>query len=269
MKHIGVIGFCFALVWATPLQKVQSKTVPLKNIGPRIINGEEAALGQIPWQAGLYFLGNNITYWFCGGSVISQEWILTAAHCLVEVQEGYAFTGLVDLNNLDVGVSTDVSYFVLHPNYNATTLDNDIGLVKIKVPLKFDENQAPIALSEDFLEDGTDVTLSGWGVLNDEGDTETANLNYVNLVVISNNECNEYYEDFVTDNMVCASSGTSTVKGPCNGDNGGPVVINATTNPVLVAIVSFISDQGCESNLPSGYIRTASYRDWIREETGV
>ncbi|CAH1365742.1 brachyurin-like [Tenebrio molitor] len=269
MKHIGVIGFCFALVWATPLQKVQSKTVPLKNIGPRIINGEEAALGQIPWQAGLYFLGNNITYWFCGGSVISEEWILTAAHCLVEVQEGYAFTGLVDLNNLDVGVSTDASYFVLHPNYNATTLDNDIGLVKIKVPLKFDENQAPIALSEDFLEDGTDVTLSGWGVLNDEGDTETANLNYVNLVVISNNECNEYYGDFVTDNMVCASSGTSTVKGPCNGDNGGPVVINATTNPVLVAIVSFISDQGCESNLPSGYIRTASYRDWIREETGV
>lgn len=44
----------------------------------------------------------------------------------------------MDLNNLDVGVSTDASYFVLHPNYNATTLDNDIGLVKIKVPLKFD-----------------------------------------------------------------------------------------------------------------------------------
>ena len=75
MFHI-VILFCFYVVLG--------HTLPLENTGPsdvRIINGENATLGQFPWQVGLY-LGFDDTVWFCGGSIISENWILTAAHCL-------------------------------------------------------------------------------------------------------------------------------------------------------------------------------------------
>ncbi|KAJ3638663.1 hypothetical protein MTP99_002010 [Tenebrio molitor] len=267
MKYFGVICLCFSLVWATPLQKSRSKAVPLKNIGPRIINGEEAGLGQIPWQAAVHFSGQGFA-WFCGGSIISEEWILTAGHCVNGAEQATVLTGLVDLDG-DVGVTSDKGDFVLHEGFNAETLDNDIGLVKLKVPLELNENQAPIALSGDFLEDGVNVTVSGWGVTSDASGTVTQFLNYVGVMIITNDECNEYYAGSVPDQMVCAKSASDTVKSPCNGDSGGPVVINAENEPVHVAIVSFVSDQGCEVGIPSGYVRTAAYRDWIQEKTGV
>jgi secreted trypsin-like serine protease len=194
MRCFIVICLCLSLVWGTPLQKGRSKPVPLKNIGPRIINGEVAALGQFPWQAAVHFSGQGFI-WFCGGSIISEEWILTAGHCVYEAENATASTGLVGLYE-HIGVMSKISDFVLHPGYNADTLENDIGLIKLKEPLKFDENQAAIALSEDFLEDGVHVTVSGWGTTSDDSPNVNPVLNYVELLIVTNDECSKYYPDF-------------------------------------------------------------------------
>ena len=86
--------------------------------------------------------------------------------------------------------------------------------------------------------------------------------------------------------MICANSPSSQIRSSCSvsiilsfaqlsvnykiqGDSGGPAVVNGTTNPVHVAIVSFVSTKGCEAGLPSGYTRTAYYRDWIKNNTGI
>lgn len=87
---------------------------------------------------------------------------------------------------------------------------------------------------------------------------------------MTNTACTAYYGDFIDDNIVCTDSGSfSTIHQPCVGDSGGPVVINRDTNPVHVATFSFVNGIGCDIPYPAGYTRTASYRQWIKEKTGV
>ncbi|KAJ3638659.1 hypothetical protein MTP99_002006 [Tenebrio molitor] len=69
--------------------------------------------------------------------------------------------------------------------------------------------------------------------------------------------------------MICASSGTTSVKSTCSGDSGGPVITNEFASPVHVAIISFVGDSGCESDNIFGFTRTAYYRNWIKSSTGV
>ncbi|KAJ3649455.1 hypothetical protein Zmor_021196 [Zophobas morio] len=127
-----------------------------------------------------------------------------------------------------------------------------------------------VNLASDELEADVDITVSGWGLTSDSGSTISESLNYVELRTITNDDCNQYYgPGAVLPEMVCANSPTSEVRGTCNGDSGGPVIINPDSNPIHVAIVSFVSNQGCESGIPSGYTRTAYYRDWIKENAGV
>jgi hypothetical protein len=98
MQFLGFICFLMSLPWALPLEEGGSTLVPLKDIGmlskfhtfnlgsliftgPHIILGSDASLGQLPWQAALY-LSNGTDSWFCGGSIISKVWVLTAGHCV-------------------------------------------------------------------------------------------------------------------------------------------------------------------------------------------
>jgi secreted trypsin-like serine protease len=78
MKHITIFCVCFVLVWATPLQKSPLIKVSVKDIDSRIINGYQAGLAQFPWQATLFVS----SHFVCSGSIISEEWILTAAQCI-------------------------------------------------------------------------------------------------------------------------------------------------------------------------------------------
>ncbi|CAH1365736.1 hypothetical protein MTP99_002005 [Tenebrio molitor] len=266
MKRFNIILLCIPLVWGSPFQIGSFKSTPLKDIESRIINGEQAILGQFPWQVAMYFDGNYM--WFCSGSVISEEWILTAGHCVDGAQSVRIFAGLVKLDG-NVGAVSESTEFFLHEGYNSETLENDIGLVKLNKLLSFDNFLKPITLSEEILDTNVEITVSGWGTTSDDSGVISQMLNYVDLLTITNSECAKAYGDEIFDGMVCAISGSDSVKSPCSGDSGGPVVIDADTNPIHVAVVSFVSNDGCEADSPSGYTRTAFYRDWIKNKTGV
>jgi secreted trypsin-like serine protease len=135
MKRFNIILLCIPLVWGSPFQMSSFKSTPLKDIESRIINGEQAVLGQFPWQVAMYFDGNYM--WFCSGSVISEEWILTAGHCVDGAQSVRIFAGLVKLDG-NVGAVSESTAFFLHEGYNSETLENDIGLVRLSKLLSFD-----------------------------------------------------------------------------------------------------------------------------------
>ncbi|XP_063918631.1 brachyurin-like [Zophobas morio] len=257
--------FCILLSHVFPLEEEVKPGILQVTYG-RIINGENATLGQFPWQVGVD-LGFNDTIWFCGGSIISEYWILTAAHCLDRAELAYVYVGTVDLVMVPEVILS--SEFILHEEYNANTLANDIGLIKLRVNLSFNTIIAPIALASEPLEGGEEVVVSGFGVTADGEDGVNPFLNYITVTTITNSECMEIYGNAILDNMVCTSAGADPVKGACIGDTEGPAVLNADTDPLHVGIASFVGQTGCKNGNPSGFTRTAYYREWIKENTGV
>jgi secreted trypsin-like serine protease len=256
------------LVWATPLQKSPLKKVSAKDIDSRIFNGTRAGVGQFPWQAALYVHAEPPL--FCSGSIISEEWILTAAQCLVGAESATVLAGFMDLSNQGQVIAqvAESSEVILHQDYDPDAFDNDIALIKLQTPLTFNVDVVPIALAEDFLENGIDVRVSGWGASSDADSSLSRFLSYVDLVAIRNSDCIAIYGNVIVDSMVCAQA-RAMLKGACLGDGGSPLVVNADISPVLVGLVNFISPNGCESGYPTGFTRIASYRNWIRDNSGV
>lgn len=133
----------------------------------RIINGQEANEYQFPHQTILILFGPNITG-LCGGSVIHQKWILTAAHCFIGiyyVRVGYGSTKYSRMT------WQNTSLMLPHPQYNGTIHANDVGLIKLCKAIKFDESVKPISLVKncencnDFVD--TDALVSGFGLIDD------------------------------------------------------------------------------------------------------
>ncbi|XP_068904406.1 brachyurin-like [Tenebrio molitor] len=233
----------------------------------RIIGGEIARAAQFPFSASIYISTDDGTY-FCSGALIDNEWVLTSGQC---VDGGKLFTLRLGSNSLTANdasltrVSSD-SYF-LHPDFNPETLENDVGLIKLRMPITYSDYIQPINyISEISLPDGAQVTTTGWGQISDEAAGLVDELNYVHLVTLSNEECKLAYGSQVTENMLCVEGNYN--EGTCKGDLGSPLILYGSRGYTYhVGISSFISTNGCESTDPSGFTRTAPYREWIRNIT--
>ncbi|XP_069688740.1 brachyurin-like isoform X1 [Periplaneta americana] len=237
--------------------------VRVRDASSRITNGQTASRGQFPWQAGLTidFSG------FCGGSIISNDWLLTAGHCIGGTYE--VTLGANNINNPESeAVIFRTSSSIRHEGYNSDTLANDIGLVKMSVT--YSTYISPISLpprsDQGNTFAGQSVRVSGWGINSDSATQLTENLQYVDLTVITNQECNSVY-GVITSGMICVS--TPGGKSTCSGDSGGPLIHSQNGGYVQVGVVSFSAASGCEAGLPAGFTRVTSYLDWIQTNTGI
>ncbi|KAJ3638467.1 hypothetical protein MTP99_001830 [Tenebrio molitor] len=269
MKYIATFIICFVLVWATPLQKSPLKKVPAKDIDSRIIDGDLAVLGQFPWQVALYITHASTIQFRCSGSIISEQWILTTASNIYGFDSVTVVAGVVDLNGSGVLTQSSevIPYYDFNPPKNVV---HNIGLIRLSTPLTFNRYVAAITLADNLLEDGADVTISGWGATSSHSDDDsTQHLYYADLVTIRNSECSAIYGNILESTVVCAGPGTDSVKNACYDDSGDPLVLDVNTNPVHVGLLSSLGSLNCESGIPSGFIRTAFFRNWIRDVTGV
>ncbi|XP_067644250.1 collagenase-like [Eurosta solidaginis] len=237
-------------------------------VSPRIGNGQTAAANQFPYQAGLLlFDGEN--WGFCGGSLISKEWVLTAAHCTLNAVRGLVYLGSITRFDRTVRLEVDKCDIKGHPEYDMETKINDIALIKIPA-VKYSAAIKPVSLpkcsaSYPTYVDET-VVASGWGRTSDTSTSCSPVLQFANLKVIPNEVCAEEYGSIkIGSGMVC----TSTVNriGICVGDSGGPLVLASSKRQI--GIISFYSHKGCESDSPAGHTRVTSYLDWIQANTGL
>ncbi|KAK4878655.1 hypothetical protein RN001_011161 [Aquatica leii] len=230
---------------------VLSYALSLINAFPneRIVGGQPASISTYPYQASLRSMSNTH---FCGGSIISDEWILTAAHCLPGRTARNMFV-VVGTNSLNSGGSRyTVSEIISHPNYNEDSNVNDIALIKISGKIVFGPNVKPVRLSLDYPPTGSNLTLTGWGLQAYPSDSLPNILQFINLYSIDIEHCKSILFSFpITSNHLCTVH--SKGKGACQGDSGGPLVYN----DIQVGIVSW--GIPCAKGFPDIFTSVSSF----------
>ena len=240
---------------------------PKTGLEPRIVGGEPAQSGDYPWAASIAVVQQNGSLFsYCGGSLISPEWVLTAAHCPVQVGHK-VILGRLNLTTNE-GEVLNVVQVISHEAYNSNTSDSDIALVK----LERSSSKTPISLvpaSSNLAASGNNFTVVGWGLLEEDGMASDA-LMEVTVPVISNQSCQAKYNGTgvnITENMLCAAD---PGKDSCQGDSGGPgmVVDIAQDMDRLAGVVSF--GIGCaRPDFPGVYTRVSQFVDWIHDNADL
>ncbi|KAJ3656406.1 hypothetical protein Zmor_015486 [Zophobas morio] len=233
----------------------------------RIVGGTDAYSAQFPYSVAVYTQGSSGSF-FCGGTLISNEWIVTAGHCADGALQFTIRLGSNTLSGTDPNrVTVATTQYFVHPEYNPMTLEHNIALIKLRMPVELTSYIQPIALPTNDIPIYAHLTAVGWGQINDATPELSDHLQYVSLITISNIECANVYGYQVSDDMVCAAGNYN--EGTCLGDTGSPL-IEHIYNPQSVrfaGVASFISGDGCDEPHPSGYTRVYLYLDWIANIT--
>jgi secreted trypsin-like serine protease len=217
---------------------------------PFIIGGGETTIASAPWMVQLGYsdpaTGNG---YFCGGTLVAPNKVLTAAHCVAGldwVSNGAVLAGTTDLDDYATGTPAGVYRQWTHPRYNEATAQNDIAVLTLDRPLE--QQWLRLAASDDsaLYKAGTAATVYGWGLTSGAEDaTLSTKLKKASLPLVADSTCNSAMQavlgddEFIEGSMICAGTpATGADEGtnsPCNGDSGGPLVVGNK----IVGIVSW------------------------------
>ncbi|XP_053394897.1 fibrinolytic enzyme, isozyme C-like isoform X1 [Mercenaria mercenaria] len=269
----GIFILCFLQVQSAAVasDEAGSRTLSKPMGVSRIINGIEATPYEFPHQAALLSMGATGGSHMCGGSVIAQDWVLTAAHC-VEGRTPSSLAIVVDLHdytNPGNYIWFDIEDIIMHNNYNQGSggFPNDVALLRLK-PNGQDITKNIIKIASgtsDYA--GQICTISGWGVKVDG--SGASKLKKADVSVLSKSQCVSYWGSKNILNQHICVKGYDTVEGSgsCNGDSGGPLVCGNE----LVGVTSW-GFSGCHDGgvvtYPSVYARVTSFYDWINSNCG-
>lgn len=255
----------------------------------KVVNGRDAVRGAYPWQVMLWDHARHV---FCGGAIINERWIITAAHCFDGQSKkgggsgrGSALNGgnnniprvEVRLGKHDQTVpeeenefATNVEDIVRHPDYakdNPGQYDNDIALIRVRDNIPFSEYISPICLGSsaelrDVFTKSRYGVISGWGRLKDNG-PQPRYLQELKLPIQPRDVCVSSTNHTVTDNMFCAGYAQDVIGDACKGDSGGPFIANHGGRWFLLGIISW--GEGCGIAGKYGfYTRVDNYFYWIQ-----
>nr|WP_277605849.1 serine protease [Glycomyces sp. L485] len=222
----------------------------------QIINGQPAAEGQYPWMVALAD-ASDLSYNFCGGSLVADDVVLTAAHCTVEPAppDFVIRHGSVDIDATDVYQVADVH---TADRYNDWTFANDWALVKLAQPVPGAET---IELTTEDRADWGVFEVAGWGVT--ENGWGSDELRFVEVPHISDADCaGAYGSEFEAVSMICAGDLANGGVDSCQGDSGGPLISVQGSRAVQVGVVSW--GYGCaEAGRPGVYANVGALIDDI------
>lgn len=241
---------------------------------PYIVNGEDAEVGAWPWQASFQQSGAH----FCGGAVISDQWILTAAHCVVLGPQG-PFKVVLGLHDQKGQYGQPETYesakVIAHADFDmyAKFILNDIALVKLDRKINLENPRVeivPMAEAGGSEFTGAECFLTGWGRMSGFANGIAETLQQVETTGISQEQCSNLWDGFpwyfkIKPSHLCFYTGKG---GACQGDSGGPAVCKENGAWVLAGVTSGGSPI-CNVKKPSIYTRVSAFRDWISENSGL
>ncbi|XP_060072029.1 trypsin-3-like [Ylistrum balloti] len=233
-----------------------------------IVGGSEATPNSWPWMALLEYNG----YHVCGGTLISNRHVMTAAHC-VEGTMGVASKWTVRLGVHDKTSSNPheqsalLSSITSHRRYSSANINNDIAIMELNSPVTINDYVTPACVTDTDVQAGTNCVAAGWG--DTQGNGSSNILRQVTVPIISQEICSsaQYYGRYLnTKTMLCAGYEEGG-RDACQGDSGGPLVCPTAGNTwTLTGITSW--GFGCaEAFSPGVYTRVSNYFEWISNNT--
>ncbi|XP_039388451.1 serine protease 27-like [Mauremys reevesii] len=252
---------------------------PLVSLSGRILNGQDAKAGAWPWQVSVQRYGSHI----CGGSLISESWVVSAAHCFDPSVANSSYR--VQLGENQIGSATPPQSFssvkrvVPHPNYNSSTFLADIALVELEKPIAFTASISPVCLLDASVRvpAGDACWVTGWGNIRPQESSSLAEtLQELEVPTIDTTICNDLFREAlqkpagdnpIKEDMMCAGH-MEGYKGTAPGDSGGPLVCEEDGTWYLAGIVSWLLKTTVNSvaaGYPGVYDRPNAHNDWIQE----
>uniref|UniRef100_A0A8C8D9S9 Transmembrane serine protease 15 n=1 Tax=Oncorhynchus tshawytscha TaxID=74940 RepID=A0A8C8D9S9_ONCTS len=231
----------------------------------RMVGGTDSRKGAWPWMVSLYFRGRHV----CGATLIDNEWLVTAAHCVygknIHLSNWEAVLGLHSQDSVDVlpSQTRKVDHIIMNKHYNRRTKDADIAMMHLQTNVNFTDNIQPICLpgSGQQFEAGMKCFITGWGAEVEQG-TSANVLQQAVLPLVSRSECQKLLPEYnITARMVCAGYSEGGVDS-CQGDSGGPLMCEEDGHWVQVGVISF--GVGCgRPQRPGVYALVSQFTDWV------
>lgn len=230
-----------------------------------IVGGADVSIAQNPWQVSLQADGSH----FCGGSIISDRWVVTAQHC-VEGETASRLrivAGATRLSRPADGQTRRVAEIIVVPGYTSAERGKDMALLRLAEPLTLGATVAAIGLATDAdnaTQAGVIASVTGWGTLRAGGSSPDV-LKGVDVPVVSIASAQGVYSNLLTaDQLAAGGSGRDS----CQGDSGGPLTVSSPRGRLLVGVVSW--GYGCAApGVPGMYARVTSFASWVSLQTGI
>lgn len=222
----------------------------------RIVNGEATTIEAHPYQVSIQTIKGSH---FCGGSIINEDTVVTAAHCMQSYKAAQIQVRLGSTERNQGGEVVSVKSFKFHEGYNSQLMVNDVAVIKLSSPVRQSSTIRYVELADVTPDSGTPAVVTGWGTTCFLLCSSPNTLQQVEVDILQVKDCGSdsysYGQDKILETMVC---GYGEKKDACQGDSGGPLVANNK----LVGVVSW--GNGCAwSNYPGVYADVASLRTWI------
>ncbi|ERL85036.1 hypothetical protein D910_02459 [Dendroctonus ponderosae] len=240
----------------------------------RIVGGEKSTFGKWPWQISLRQWRTSTYLHKCGAALLNENWAITAAHCVDNVPPSDLLLrlGEHDLSNEAepyLHEERRVQIVASHPQFDPRTFEYDLALLRFYEPVQFQPNIIPVCVpktDENFV--GRTAYVTGWGRLYEDGPLPSV-LQEVSVPVINNSVCESMYRsagyiEHIPHIFICAGWRKGGFDS-CEGDSGGPMVIQREDKRFLLSgVISW--GIGCaEPNQPGVYTRISEFKDWINQ----
>ncbi|XP_066969398.1 phenoloxidase-activating factor 1-like [Macrobrachium rosenbergii] len=262
----------------------------------RIVGGESTSPGDFPWMAvfGYKEIGFDGIKYLCGGSVINERYVLTAAHCVTPELLSVQPLEVIQLGDWDLkqfgrdcqgsfsgeicaDPSVNVTYekIIIHPNYSKRGYQSDdIALVRLSKKIDISGVYIhPVCLPPQGLSARSamarpdllrpEAVVTGWGIT--EKGVGSDRLLRVTVPYVEKSDCNSTYRGNIVEEQICM--GGEIGKDSCSGDSGGPLVLGGPRGPpyLQIGVVSYGPTDCGQNGIPGIYTDVTFYRNWIEE----